>query len=306
MNNSMPLVSIGVASYNNAKYVVETLDSIYNQSYSNIELIIVDDCSKDNSVEVIEKWLQGKKGRFTSVKFLRNAVNKGVCFVCNKIVENSAGKYVSLASSDDTMLELKIEKQVEILENAGDEVGMVYSDTYLMKEDGSPRYGYMIQLNHNYVDIPQGNVFEELMQRNFIPAMSTLIKLSVLKKVGKYDETLKFEDWDMWLRISKEYQILFSDYPSVRYRINTAGLGSTIIYIEQNVALFKKHIDESLMAKNHLIESIKTLYKLRKFRFILKEYRDLKKYSGTIKLFYLLSAFKIPPTIGNLFYTAAK
>lgn len=306
MSNDLPLVSIGVASYNNAKYILETLDSIYQQFYSNIELIIVDDCSKDNSIAVIHEWLQGKESRFTEVKFLKNTVNKGVCFVCNRLMENSVGKYFSLIGSDDVMLMYKIEKQVEILEKTTEEVAVVYSDAYLMKEDGSPRHGFMIQLNKSYVDIPQGYVFEELLQHNFIPAMATLIKLSVFKKVGKYDETLKYEDWDMWLRIAKEHQILYSDYPSVKYRINIAGLTGKIIFVEQNVAIFKKHVADSLTAKKQLIDSLKALYRQKKFKFIKKEYKDLKKYSGTIKMFYFFSLFKIPPLIGNFLYKAMK
>ena len=82
-----PLVSICAANYNNELYVLETLESIKNQTYHNIELIIVDDCSTDKSPEIIENWLNNFGKPY---KFIRNEKNGGVCRACNTLLINSS------------------------------------------------------------------------------------------------------------------------------------------------------------------------------------------------------------------------
>ena len=130
MSDSLPLVSVGIASYNNGKYIVETLDAILGQTYQNIELIIVDDCSKDDSVSVINDWIQHKRERFTEVRFMVNDQNKGICYSCNRLLKNAKGKYFSLNGSDDIMLKNRIEENIKIFESAVDK----YYDVVFFKK----------------------------------------------------------------------------------------------------------------------------------------------------------------------------
>ena len=129
---SQPLVTIGAINYNNGLYVIETLESIKAQSYQNVELIIVDDCSTDNSVVLITEWLKNFDKPY---KFIKHEKNKGVCNTCNDLLTNASGKYISTIGTDDIMMPDKIKVQVEILENSADEVCAVYSDAFLIKED---------------------------------------------------------------------------------------------------------------------------------------------------------------------------
>ena len=92
----LPLVSVVTCSYNNADYIIETLDSIKNQTYKNIELVIVDDCSTDNSVSIIEDWLT----RYTSkYKFIKHPENKGGSIPYNVGLRNATGKYYNTVDS---------------------------------------------------------------------------------------------------------------------------------------------------------------------------------------------------------------
>src|ERR1035438_3501558 len=100
-----PLVSVVTCSYNNSKYIIETLDSIKNQTYPNIEIVIVEDCSTDNSAELINEWLLTYKGLY---KFIRHEVNMGGSIPANVGLASSSGKYYSAIDTDDMMLPEKI------------------------------------------------------------------------------------------------------------------------------------------------------------------------------------------------------
>lgn len=242
-----PLVSIAAINYNNAKYVIETLDSIYNQTYPNIELIIVDDCSTDNSVAVIEDWLTNYKRPY---KFIKHEINKGVCAACNSGLKNARGKYIESIATDDAMLPEKTSKQVAILEETDSKVGAVYSDTYLMDINSDPLEGRFIARHREFTTIPSGNIYKELLLGNYIPAMSFMFKASVFEDVGLYDENLIYEDYDMWLRIAAKYDILFSDFISVNYRIRPGSLTFSIKnWGYSNALIYLKHTDAVLPLK---------------------------------------------------------
>ncbi|HEY6328701.1 MAG TPA: glycosyltransferase, partial [Blastocatellia bacterium] len=120
-----PLVSIIVGCYNQSRFVVETLESIKAQTYKSTQLIIFDDSSSDNSVEIIEDWLR-KNG--IDCIFIRHQENKGVCKSLNEALAVATGKYVSMVAADDVWLPDKIARQVEIAESQPDRVGVLYSD----------------------------------------------------------------------------------------------------------------------------------------------------------------------------------
>ena len=265
-----PLVSILVASYNNATFIQQSLDSVAAQTYQNIELIIVDDCSKDDSVAVIESWIERNDYK---CKFIANPDNKGVCRVSNIFLENCHGKYISWLASDDIMLPGKIETQVGILENAASDVGLVYSDAYIIDKHGKKYFSKFIQWHRQFIDIPQGDVFETLLNGNFIPVMTTLIKKECFNKCGYYDENLIYEDYDMLLRIAKEYKFIFSDYISTEYRMHDNNLHkklASIPALETNYALFYKHLGIS--------EKIDSIIKISLLYFI-NQMNDLKSHN---------------------------
>jgi glycosyltransferase involved in cell wall biosynthesis len=114
MNVDLPLVSISVPSYNCSEYIISTLDSVKNQTYSNLELIIAEDCSTDDSKEKIINWMA--QSGFQNVKLIENKFNLGVVKTCNIILNNFKGKYYSLLGADDILMPDKIEKQVELFE----------------------------------------------------------------------------------------------------------------------------------------------------------------------------------------------
>lgn len=239
-----PLVSIIAINYNNGAWVLETLDSIAEQSYSNIELIIVDDCSTDNSPGLIKEWISHFN---RPVKFIQHEINKGVCATSNTGFKAASGKYVSYLGTDDILLPEKIEKQVEILENTPGNVAAVYSDAYLIDKNSDRLYGWYIQKFHPELrKLPSGNLFNELIVANFLPAMTLLIRRDIFESIGYFDENLVNEDYDMWLRMSRKYEIVFSPYVSAKYRIHSQSMVHTVKKWNPSfIRTFAKHLDNS-------------------------------------------------------------
>lgn len=244
--HSLPLVTVRTLVYNNGKFIIETLESVKNQTYprERIQHIIVDDCSKDDSVEIVERWI---KDNDYKCHFIKHDKNWGVCKTINQTLDISEGEYIC-GTGDDIWMPEKIERQVNFFLNSNEKTGVVYSDAYLMREDGSPGYGWFIQMHRLFQKIPEGNLYEVLLEGNFIPAMTAMVKRSVFDKVGYYDENLAYEDHDMWLRIAQEYEFKFSDYVSAKYRLHEKNLHKKLSHNWELEALkiYSKHSEQPL------------------------------------------------------------
>lgn len=205
-----------VICYNQARFVVETLESVKAQTYKNTELIIADDCSTDDSVAIIERWLNENKIQCT---FIHHQKNQGVCKTLNDALDVATGKYISEIAADDLWLPDKIERQVAIMESQPESVGVVYSDAFQIDEHGEPLGMYISAHSASLTRVSPPSVLEALLHNNFIPAMTTLTRRNCYVVVGSYDEGMPTEDWDMWLRIARQYSFFYSPIPSAKYRV---------------------------------------------------------------------------------------
>jgi glycosyltransferase involved in cell wall biosynthesis len=221
MQNANPLVSTIVVSYNQSRFVSETLESVKAQTYKNTQLIIVDDCSSDGSVATIEHWL---KENGIGCAFIRHQKNQGVCKSLNDALAVADGEYISMVAADDVWLSDKISRQVEIMESQPDYVGILYSDAFQMDEHGHALSDMFIAAHRDFSEMPQGKILNTLLDGNFIPGMTTLIRRSCYDLVGLYDENLPWEDWDMWLRLARHYSFVYSPMPSAKYRCHAKSL----------------------------------------------------------------------------------
>lgn len=217
------LVTIGVASYNHARYICETLNSILHQSYQNLEVIIHDDASKDESIEVIEHWLRiHGDHRF---RLIKNSANVGVCKSLNRIIDCSQGEYLAFIASDDRYLPDFVTNRIRHLQSSSADVGLVYSPTYLMNEQGE-RMG--VEERKVW---PSGWIFEEMCKLNnsICKPFTSLVRRKVYEQIGPYDETLIFEDLDFFFRASRHWQIKFVTDLDTEYRVLANSLGTTLM-----------------------------------------------------------------------------
>jgi len=221
-----PLVTIGIPNYNYANYIIDSINSVLNQTYPNIELIIVDDFSKDNSVAVIDQFIHTYQG-YIKIKFIRNKVNGGLTKVCNQILEAAKGKYFQTLDADDLLLPDKIGKQVKLME-VKEDVAIVYSNVAVIDEKGSViSEDYLYRVGYDKNNMPQDNVFEKLFYFNFIPLPSVLVNTNYARHVGGFDENLQVQDYYLWLKLAEQYNVVFMNEQTALYRVHEASMSNS-------------------------------------------------------------------------------
>ena len=233
----VPLVTVFVGCYNQSRFLEECLDSVKRQTYPNLQIIIFDDCSKDNSVAVIDSWL--KRHRL-DWQFIPHSQNIGICTSLNEVLRLARGKYISMIAADDVWQPDKTSRQVEMMELMPEDVGVLYSDAFQIDENGEMLPQMFIESHRKFVVPPEGFLFDVLWEGNFIPAMTTLIRRDCFTKVGTYDEDLCFEDWDMWMRISRIFRFAYDKTATAKYRVvSTSAFRTMFEAMRRSVELLK-------------------------------------------------------------------
>jgi glycosyltransferase involved in cell wall biosynthesis len=210
----MAKVSVIILTYNRAEMLRLAIASVLNQSFQDLEIIIVDDASEDNTVEVVNSF--GRK----NIEYIRHKTNKGEAKARNTGLANAKGEYIAFLDDDDEWLREKLGAQVNLLENSSLEVGAVYTGCLCIRK------------TNNYVEavkIPEkrGDISQEIFKKNFIIISSILLRKECFEKVGYFDEDMASgPDYDMWIRISKSYQFVYIKEPMVKYYIHEGRLST--------------------------------------------------------------------------------
>jgi glycosyltransferase involved in cell wall biosynthesis len=199
-----PLVTVICVCYNHARFVTEALDSVVNQTYPKIELIVIDDGSTDGSGKVIKQWMV----KNSEATLILNGKNLGYCKTFNKAWKISKGEFMIDLSADDVLMPQRIVEGVRILEQAGNDYGVTFSDGQYVDEQGNPIRVHSDKFPHE--SVPKGDVYKEVIKRYFICPPTLMFRKSVLDSLHGYDETLAFEDFDFWIRASRDYKFIYS------------------------------------------------------------------------------------------------
>jgi glycosyltransferase involved in cell wall biosynthesis len=217
---NQPLVSVIIPNYNYANYLREAIDSVLTQTYANIEVIVVDDGSKDESKEILQSY-----GDKITAIFQRN---QGVAAARNNGVAKSKGDYIAFLDADDVWLPKKLERQVEkILSDKN--LGLVHVGV----EDIDAR-GKSIETR---LDGLEGEVSHELLifKRSVILGGGSGIMVSrkVLEEIGGFDLRLSTSaDWDLFYQISSRYSVGFTNEVLLKYRIHGSNMHGNIPRME--------------------------------------------------------------------------
>lgn len=206
----MPLVSIILLCYNHERFVAEALESVYAQRYPRIELLVVDDASTDNSCQAVEKFLQDKR---VEVPFIKLKENRGNCAAFNQALRRTTGKYIIDLAADDVLMPGRVEQQVFAFEQLGEDFGVVFSDVLLLNEQsGGIRTFYRRNAEGELLQqVPEGDVYRHLLARQYISSPAMMMRKSMLEELDGYDESLSYEDYDLWVRSSRKYRYHFID-----------------------------------------------------------------------------------------------
>lgn len=223
--NSVPLVSLIIISYNQKAYIDDCMKSLLQLTYSNIELLYLDDCSPDETFTGACLYEERAREKFGKVYFEKNKVNKGLIYNLNCLIQKSSGKYIKFLSADDFLLEDSITNMVDFMENHP-ESDMLYSNAVYGECDTHFPLNGSEQLPRLYVgeQLSGTGLFERLYESDFIAAPTVMTKKKVYDKLGLYDASLGIEDWDYFLRIARQGDIGYLDKVTVMYRFSNDSL----------------------------------------------------------------------------------
>lgn len=216
-----PLVSVICLCYNHQEFVAEAVNSILNQTYTNIELIIVDDASADKSSRIIQDLAVSNP----AIKFIQLEKNVGNCTAFNIGLRQSNGEYIIDFAADDILLPQRIEIGVKALEKLGKEHGVQFSDAQLIDAHGNLLGLHSDKYLHE--TIPTGDIYLDLIKNYFICAPTMLIRKDVLELLNGYDESLAYEDFDFWIRSARHFKYVYLSDVLVKRRVLSNSMRST-------------------------------------------------------------------------------
>ena len=259
-STSWPKVSVICLCYNQAAYVQESIQSVFNQTHGSVEVIVVNDASTDSSAEIIKKITQ----KHPEVTFLDLPHNVGNCQAFNQGLREATGKYVIDLSCDDVLTTDRIERQVEAFEKLSESYGVLYSNATYINESGD-------LLGDHFSRYPpeSGDLYEALVRRYFIAPPTMMIRKSVFDELGGYDEALAYEDFDFWVRSARNWKYDYLKEPLTLIRKTRGSLSSkfhqkdnTLIRSTLEVCKKIKSLNRSVSENTALVHRLKYELKL--------------------------------------------
>ena len=213
------LISVVIPTYNRGYVIKRAIESIQKQTYSNIEIIVVDDGSTDNTCQIIEGISEPR------IRYIYNPKNAGVSHARNLGIMAAKGDYIAFQDSDDVWRSDKLEKQIKCMEEQ--EYGMVYSAFEREFQDGTVVYYPPKEMP---MEKKQGNILLSLLGKNLVSTQTMLVKRGVFDEIGVFNEGMSnLEDYEIAVRIAKKYAIGIVDEPLVRLYTLADGINQNQI-----------------------------------------------------------------------------
>ena len=214
----MALVSVIIPTCNRSSMLKRALDSVLKQTYSNIEIIVVDDASTDDTSEVIKKYTN------ESLRYVRVDRSRGGNFARNLGVSKTHGEYIAFLDDDDEWMPDKLSKQLEVF-NSGKSLGLVYTGVEVIHT------GYD-NIYHNQPKL-RGDLSKSILTYNYIGSTSSvMIKREIFDNAGGFDiELPQLQDYDLWIRICQISNIGYVSESLIKYYVhnNVAQITSSVL-----------------------------------------------------------------------------
>lgn len=214
---STPLVSVIIPAYNAEKFIAETLDSVFAQTYRPIEVIVVDDGSTDRTAEIVQNYQTSKTNKTNETNkthlIYMHQQNSGPSKARNTGIKAAKGEYIAFLDADDLWLPEKIESQVAMMVKYP-EVGMLCGNMVDFDENGQKGTSHFEK--HNRSELYFGDPifvidpFRKILSKNFVSTPTVIVRRSVLEQVGLFDLDFRFsEDYLLWLRFAKATKVAY-------------------------------------------------------------------------------------------------
>lgn len=232
-----PLVSIIIPTYNRADTLPRAIDSVLGQSYDNLELIIVDDGSTDNTKEVVKSYDDPR------IRYIKLEKNSGAPVARNRGVDEAGGDYIAYLDSDDEFLPDRLERQLEEFARLGEDTGVVYSDWYQSEKPGEKKYMNAAHISREEGRICKGRVDQRV---SGVSPVAALIKADFARKVGWDPKLKRYQDMDYFYQLARICCFQHLKMPSFIYYFRRTGAISTQGYngIKARLYILNKYWEE--------------------------------------------------------------
>jgi O-antigen biosynthesis protein len=231
-----PAVSVVIPAFNRARLLARALESVIAQTFSDFEVLVVDDCSRDDLESVVTGF------RDCRLRYLRQAENRGVAAARNRGMRESRAPFVAFLDDDDEWFPDKLAQQIEVFRVSPPDVGLVYTGTETVSDHG---------IRSLHLPTASGDLYRELLVKNLLTGpTSVMIRRNVIAVVGFFDEELPaIEDFDYWLRVCRRYKVARVGRPLARYnnfRDDSEGAGqrrslALRANLEARAEFYRKH-----------------------------------------------------------------
>lgn len=267
LNNSTenPLVSIIVITYNSSKYVLETLESIKAQTYKNIELIISDDCSTDNTINICRKWLGSNKFFFINSELIQTSINTGIPSNVNRGMKKAKGEWIKLIAGDDLLLENCISDNISYVQKNQDSNFLFSKPIYIDEESkimGATNLKEFHEDDNFYKLSARKQYLHILTQDHPINPPTLFFRKFTLDILGGFDEQFSIEDLPLYLKVTKEgHKLYFLNVNTVKYRIHHVSFSHAMRdndeisdwHLRKLKTIISPHVNKNLFLKNPLV-----------------------------------------------------
>jgi alpha-1,3-rhamnosyltransferase len=293
---NMPLVTAVIPVYNHEPYVVESLRSIINQTYRNIELIVINDGSKDRSHEKVLTLVEECRQRFVRFEYI-DRDNMGLSATLNQALSLARGKYFTPLASDDRAFPEKFELLVKALEAKGQTYAAAFGNALFIDDKGQEirlgEGGRIVEATSskaydNFLDFytagqsadykgEKFGTYQTLIRGNYLPAMSTVVRTAAISEVGGWTPGNVIDDWELWLKLARKYKFLYVDEPVAFYRCHALNTAKDRAHVLALSALAVIDGEKKFCAENNLIPLWKTTRNEIVYRLLLMRKVPLSK-----------------------------
>ena len=233
LSKSGPFVSIILPTYNRERLLGRAIQSILTQTYSNFEIIVVDDCSRDNTENIVRNFCDKR------IRYIRHEENKGAVAARNTGIKAARGEYIAFQDSDNEWLPGKLEKQINSIKSAPPYFGVVYTSFWLIDRD---RKTYFPPSNLKQTE---GNVHRAFLGTNFVDTSTAVVRKECFEKIGMFENLPLLQEWGLWLRISRHYCFKHINEPLVMVYRQTDSISRNLnALIVARKYVLDKYFDE--------------------------------------------------------------
>lgn len=288
-------ISVVIPAYNSKEYIARTLDTVMNQTKLPFEVIIVDDGSKDGTINEVKHYIETNPEAGRIVKLIQQQ-NTGAGAARNRGIKAAKGDWISFLDSDDLWDSGKLKKTIEVVKERPDAV-IITHDEYVIQEKRPGKKVYC-PLHTKYVE--QENLFLQLYRHNLFSTSCMTVKREILIKEGGFDTTLlSAQDYDMWIRVGKSGNAVFIKEPLETYVLRKGNITSnTYRRYQCEMKICKKYIPDLLELLGR--EEAKRYVKKRIFQIHKSEVYLALKNKQFVTCFNILIRFPYELSRGNL------